>query len=509
MSKPSHRPNREQIKEQRKQAKKAQKALRAQQRAEGLNPASNTTLPNHTCIYKSVEQEKQARIEAITDQAKILQAKLPILLRGLSKIPDPRNPKKIKHKLTCLMIYGILMFVLHMASRREANREMTRPVFEQNLLDLFPDLEELPHHDTLYRLLQRIEVDQIEAAQIELIRTLMKKKKFQRYLIEGCYPVAIDGTQKMVRYELWSQECLQREVGSEEKKQSQYYVYVVEASLAFRDGMTIPLMSEFLEFNKGDVAESKQDCESRGFQRLVKRLKEAFPRTHFMLLLDGLYANGPTIQMCRENKWDFMIVLQDKSLPKIWEEYKGLKKLLGEEDRLCRKWGQRVQRFHWVNHIEYDYGQNRKKTQTVHVVVCEESWKEYDKQEQSVVEKHSRHVWLSSKPLNWCNVHLRCNLAARHRWGIESGILVEKHHGYSYEHCFSYDWNAMRGYHYLMRIGHVLNVLVQYSLQLAKFFTELGVRGFIQFIRQTLSGPWLEYPQVQQRLSEPFQLRLK
>ena len=66
----------------------------------------------------------------------------------------------------------------------------------------------------------------------------------------------------------------------------------------------------------------------------------------------------------------------------------------------------------------------------------------------------------------------------------------------------------MRGYHYLMRIGHVLNVLVQYSVQLAKFFTELGVRGFIQFIRQTLSGPWLEDPQVQQRLSQPFQLRL-
>ncbi len=44
-----------------------------------------------------------------------------------------RNPKKCKHKLTLLMIYGILMFVFQMASRREANREMKRPSFMENL----------------------------------------------------------------------------------------------------------------------------------------------------------------------------------------------------------------------------------------------------------------------------------------------------------------------------------------------------------------------------------------
>ena len=406
------------------------------------------------------------------------------------------------------MIYGILMFVLHMASRREANREMTTPVFQENLQALFPDLQQLPHHDTLNRLLQRIAVDEIERAQIELVRSLMKKKKFKRYLIDGCYPVAIDGTQKLVRYELWAEECLQREVGSEEKKQQQYYVYVVEASFAFRDGMTIPFMSEFLEYSKGDVSETKQDCESRGFYRLVDRLKKVFPQTHFLLLLDGLYANGPVIELCRKYKWDFMIVLQDESLSQVWEEYEGLKKLLEETDRLCMRWGNRTQRFHWVNQIEYDYGPNRKNTQIIHMVVCEENWEEYDKKTQKVITKHSRHVWLSSKSLNRCNVHERCNLAARHRWGIEIGNLVEKHQGYHYEHCFSSDWNAMRGYHYLMRIGHVLNVLVLYSVQLAKFVTELGARGFIHFNRQTLSGPWLEDPQVQQRLSEPFQLRL-
>jgi hypothetical protein len=32
------------------------------------------------------------------------------LLKRLSKVADPRQPRKIRHKLTVLMIYGILCF---------------------------------------------------------------------------------------------------------------------------------------------------------------------------------------------------------------------------------------------------------------------------------------------------------------------------------------------------------------------------------------------------------------
>ena len=155
----------------------------------------------------------------------------------------------------------------------------------------------------------------------------------------------------------------------------------------------------------------------------------------------------------------------------------------------------------------YNYGPNGRKRQIVHVVVCEESWQEVDPQTEQIVTKHARHVWLSSVPLERTNVLIRCNQGARHRWGIESGFLVEKRCGYQYEHCFSYSWNAMKGYHYLMRIGHLLNVLVLGAVQLAKIVATLGARGFIRFIRQTLSGPWLDAEQIRRRLSQPTYLR--
>jgi len=507
MSKVSRRPSREEIKKIRKEKKKAEKALRERQRAEGLKTPVKAAIPNRKCPYKSVEEERLARQDATTEQIRVFRERLPVLLRRLSKIKDPRNPKKVKYKLTLLMIYGILSFLFHMASRREANREMTRPVFMENLKSLFPELEDLPHNDTLMRLLSRIDVGEIESALIELVRNLIRNKKFVRFLVNNCYPIAIDGTQKCVRDVLWSEECLEREVGKGDDTQMQYYVYVLEASLAFAGGMTIPLMSEFSSYTEGDTDTKKQDCEQKAFKRLAKRLKDVFSRLPIMVLLDGLYPNGPIMELCHKKRWDFMIVLQDKSLPSVWEEYEGLKKL-ETKNYFNTTWGNRRQVFEWVNDIEYYYGPNERKKQIAHVVVCEESWQEVARDCAKVVTKRSRHAWISSKPLCRSNVHERCNLGARHRWGIESGILVEKCHGYQYEHIFSYNWNAMKGYHYLMRLGHLINVLTIYSERLVKIVGELGVQGFIRFIRETISGPWLDPLWVRQRLAAPFQLRL-
>jgi len=66
----------------------------------------------------------------------------------------------------------------------------------------------------------------------------------------------------------------------------------------------------------------------------------------------------------------------------------------------------------------------------------------------------------------------------------------------------------MKGYHYLMRLGHLINVLAIYSERLVKTLRELGVRGFVRFVRETISGLWLDPVWVKRRLSAPFQLRL-
>ncbi len=483
--------------------------LRERQAAQNLNPFKRPTLPNSKSSYKNVGEEAQDRQKVAEEQLKAFRVMLPALLNRFGKIEDPRNPKTTKHRLTVVLLYGLLCFVFQMSSRREANRKMSKPQLLENLHNLIPELKSLPHADTLNRLLVGIEdVEQILDAHIELIRKFIRKKTFRRYLIQRCYAIAIDGTQKFKRDYPWTEECLSRRIGDSGEEQHYYYVYVLEADLVFAGGLVIPCLSEFLTYpDYAAFMESKQDCELKAFYRLADRLKRYFPRLPIIVLLDGLYANGPVFELCRRYNWQFMIVLQDSSLPQVWEEAAGLRKLQ-PENTLERTWGNRRQRFWWVNEIYYYYGPNQRKKQVLHLVVCEEIWEEVDPVNQRIAQKKSKHAWVSSKPLSPQNIHRRCNLLARHRWSIENNILAEKRQGYSYEHCFSYDWNAMKGFHYLMRIAHMMNAMAHKTLYLAQKVRLMGHRGLINFFFETLSNPWLDTSRIQQLLFSRYQLRL-
>jgi hypothetical protein len=222
----------------------------------------------------------------------------------LAHIRDPRHPKTVRHTATALLLYGMLTFVFRMASRREANRRMTRPMFLDNLRLLFPEVDTLPHHDTLKRLLAGIEMDQVEAMLLAVVARLLRQKKFTRHLIAQHDPLAIGGTQKLVRDTCWDGPCLERQVSSTAAdgtvtKRPQYYIYVLEATPAFARGLTIPLMSEFLSDTEGDPIRNKQDCELKAFTRLAARLNTQYPRLPVLVLLDGLYANVPVMAWCR------------------------------------------------------------------------------------------------------------------------------------------------------------------------------------------------------------------
>jgi hypothetical protein len=181
MSQPCRRPTLADIQEQRRQKKQQEKALNAKLRALGTVPHAPATLPNGCSAFATIAEEREARADAVSKQARLLRQELPALLAQLERIPDPRDPRKRRHKLTVLLLYGLLMFVFQFSSRRETNREMTCPQFLANLHLLFPEIEALPHADTLYRLLRDIDLAHLEQAHVDLVRRLIRGKRFRRF----------------------------------------------------------------------------------------------------------------------------------------------------------------------------------------------------------------------------------------------------------------------------------------------------------------------------------------
>lgn len=493
--------------------RRKQRELKERQKKQGKHYPPVFTLPNRKRAKKTTAEEQEAVQVATEQQLKVINQLLPGFLKKLSWIPDPRNANKIKHQMTVMLLYGILMFVFNLTSRRKANEELTGPQLLENLRSLFPDLVDMPHQDTLCRLLQKLDVGQIESCYLDLLKDLIRKKKFRQLLCQKRYLVAIDGTQKYVMKECWDERYLRRRVHGKDGEEY-YYAYVLEAVLVFTNGMVLPLLSEFLENDTEletveDGEKWKQDCELKAFHRLAKRLKEEFPKLPFTLLLDGLYANGPVMEACRRYKWEYMIVLKDKSMPSVWEEANALMRLDTKgEYCLKRKWRGREQTFRWANEIEYDYGAGRRKSLTIHVVVCEEAFEEIDPKTEGVVTKTSRHAWISSNPIDRKNVHERCNLMARKRWLQENNILKEKHQGYSYEHIFSHDWSAMKGYHYLMHIACMLNEIALHSISLIEHVKKVGIQSFIKKFYIAMVYVKLDTERLRRLTQVPGQLRL-
>jgi hypothetical protein len=145
----------------------------------------------------------------------------------------------------------------------------------------------------------------------------------------------------------------------------------------------------------------------------------------------------------------------------------------------------------------------------VHVVGCEETWQEVDPESGELVDKQIQHVWLSSQRLDPHNVHERCNLGARQRWGIETSFLVEKCQGYNYEHAFSYHWHALQGYHYLMRLAHLVNALALATKRVAQQVRAQGVQAFLRFVRDSCAHRWLRREWIDRFRTTPLQLRLE
>ena len=418
---------------------------------------------------------------------RILRILLPGLLVKLSLIEDCRDQTKVRHSLPSLMIYGIMVFLSHTASRRQATVEISKMSLLPFINLFVPGTEDMPHGDTLNRLLSGINVQSIDECYKEAISEFIRSDRFNE-INPGRILTAIDGTGKFSRSYQWDTRALSRNLGEPGKEK--YIVYVLESVLILENGTVLPLLTEFLENSSGaqssengqaGPAFNKQDCESKACHRMLDELHKLFGNGRLTLVMDGLYANGPIISKCNSYNWEFMISLKRDSLTSVWEDFNGLCKL-DDNPSLNAKWGDRKQEYHWQNKLDYTYGKNHTPLR-LNLVTCNETWVENHPRSGRIPEiKSTFYAWLSSVCITHKNVFYLCTEVARRRWKIENHFLIEKHQGYSYTHTFSYNWNAMKGFHYLMKIGHFLNEFIATCVSLAPYVRNKGKKGLVTAI---------------------------
>lgn len=435
-------------------------------------------LPNKIASEGTDEQQQM-----LGQLARVYRIIFPGLIWKLSEVNDPRSLRNQDHSLLVLLLHVILMFAFHVESRRAANEVLAGMGAIGILQAVFPEMKTMPHADTVANMLENINAEEIQDAYTKMLKEYINSPGFRDKYADGPLLVVVDGSQSFVRDYRWDKHALCRHVG--EQKKEQFYTSYLNAVLVLKNGAVLPVYTEVIE-NDGEVdGDKKQDCETAAFYRMAGKLHSIFGSGGLTLVADGLYAGGPVISICNKYHWGYMLSLKDGDMSSVWDDAEGLMK--AEPSNLLEvQWGERVQSIRWANGIEYTYGNNHTRL-WLNLVVCHEIWEEpYEQSKKEPERIFKRYAWLSSERVTNKNAFHLCTEVARRRCMVESNFNTEKNQGYSFSHCFSYNWNAMKAYHYLMKFAHFFNPLVAYSGLIVDYTKKKGWRGLIRSFKAAL-----------------------
>ena len=337
----------------------------------------------------------------------------------------------------------ILGFFQHLRSRNQMDmtrnaRAYSKSVFAlsgQRYDDDDPDLH-TACSQTCRNFLAQVETAALERVLVQLVRHLIRSKWFRDAMLWGCLCVAVDGT------------LCERKRGSglsdREKRR-----YALEARIITPWGWDIPLLTEAVEAY--DSEKEKQDCEYRAFERLAARLKKLFPRQAFCIVGDALYCSHPIMDICRGNKWEFVLTFKEGAMPKVYKAVQSAKLRVGGRDWVKAKDESGAEKtvgvVSWVDAMEcaYDLGEGEDFR-----VVTYFGWE--------ASEDGGRYDGAFATSFEVSDAKRALVVAAwgRRRWNIETGFRVEKHGGFGLEHTFCNDDTAGRNYHVLMQIAYTL-----------------------------------------------------
>jgi hypothetical protein len=412
-------------------------------------------------------------------------------------VTDPRDPIKIVYPLASLAFAGVTMFLFHLKARRQIGLLLRNGPSVCKFHALF-GVERFPHGDTLEATFSNLEADQIQTVVTGMTETLIRKKVLYSYRLLGIYfIVAIDGTGTISFSRRHCPHCLTRTHNAK----TLYYHPVLEAKLITSNGFAFSLMTEFVE-NPTNKA-TKQDCELKAFYRLAERLKTRFPRLPILLSMDGLFAGGPTFDLCRRYGWKFMIVLKDDDLPSVNEEFDALSKLQ-PENRLAWRTGKEAQIkqvFRWGDDIAYV--DSLKKEHTLSAIECLET--KPDKEGQK---KTTKFKWVTNCHVSCKNVTTLSNDGGRMRWKIENeGFNVQKKGGYELEHAYTNNPNSAKVFYLLLQIAHLLAQLLYKATLLKRDFP--GGFGSAKNLAFRLLEAWRNASMAQSDITTTLQKRFQ
>ena len=412
-------------------------------------------------MNRAEKRKLKKEIDIFADVVKIIKQYFPELIKRFERLTDTRHQSYVEYQMSVITVTRLMGLLCGITSMRNTTEKFNTEEAIENIGKLLGiEIEEIPHYDTINDIFEELDIEELRRIQKYMVNRLIRSKMFDKYRYKGKYfQIVIDGTGLATFKERHCPNCLKRTYNKgQDDEYSIYYHYVLEAKLVVGD-IVISIDTEFVENEKENV--EKQDCEIRAFYRMAERIKKEYPKLPIIISGDALYACEPVMEVCRNNKWEYILRFKKDRLKALGEEIEGLEK--AEKESKIKYW----------NKLKYYEVKRDKEANVI---------KYYETEKEEKIE----FMWLTSFKITEKNKE-DIIYYGRQRWKIENeGFNMQKNGTFDIEHIYSRNYNAMKAHYFFIQFAHTIRQLLEKGL---KYVSELkmSIKEVSAAITQTLT----------------------
>lgn len=234
-------------------------------------------------------------------------------------IKNEERKRSCEFSLKDCLMSGLAIFSLKYPSllKFEKERRENEPLIG-NLERLY-NVNKAPCDTQLRERLDVVNPKVVRKAFNILISKIQRDKVLEDYKYMGeYYLLSIDGTAYFHSQDVYCENCCEKK--DKEGNIISYHHNLLAGSIVHPNLKTvIPIAPEPIVKQDGV---DKNDCELNAAKRLLPMIKTEHPHLKIIIVADALSANAPYVNLCRENSFNFIIVVKESDHKHLFEIYR-------------------------------------------------------------------------------------------------------------------------------------------------------------------------------------------
>lgn len=412
--------------------RKEQTRLRKKYNDKNIKISSNKTFKKGEKFNRQQRRNIIKNKNLLIEVVKIITKYFPLLLSLLDKLTDKRHKSYVSYSIRTIILTRLFSLICGVISMNGMSRSFNTENAIKNLSSIcHQNLIEIPHWQTIQDVIEQLDIEEIRGIRRYMVKAIVRSKMFDNTRYNGAFQLLVDATGVSSHSYNLNNTCITKKTKNGALK---YYKYVLEAKLVVGN-IVISVDSEWIENSTIKTEKQKQDCEINAFKRMAPRIKKEFPKMKFIITGDALYATKPTIDICKNYKWDYIFNLKKNRLKQIYQDF---------EDDINYQNEVTKENYYLSSNINYKG-------------IWLRAFRFYDK------ETEKEFNYISNLKVTNHNIDKIVKMG-RKRWKIENeGFNEQKNGTFCISHLSSRNENAIKIHYYLIQIAHIIRQLLEYG----------------------------------------------